>query len=341
MTTLTVVVPCYNSADYMGRCINSVLAGGNDIEIIIVDDGSTDKTPEIADRYQRQFPHLVHVIHKANGGHGSAVNAGLSIAKGKYIKIVDSDDWVEPYAYAKILNFLRNAIRREEQIDLVISNFVYQKEGCKTKTRERYANALPTGRPFGWGEVGVFHLWQYMLMHSMIYRTEVLRESGMRLPEHSFYVDNLFAFIPLPFVKTLYYLDVNFYRYFTGRDDQSVNEKVMISRIEQQMLINQDMFKYLSSLRRMEGADPALLRYMAHYLEVTTLVTSTLLIRSRDKRNWQRKDDLWQWMESVDPLLTEYLYSRFFGKLVNLPGRTGNEITILAYKAARAVIGFS
>ena len=92
---LSFVVPCYNSESYMARCIESLLPGGEDVEIIIIDDGSKDKTGEIADAYQKQYPDLVKVIHKENGGHGSGVNAGLACARGVYFKVVDSDDWTE------------------------------------------------------------------------------------------------------------------------------------------------------------------------------------------------------------------------------------------------------
>ena len=92
MKLLTVTVPCYNSQDYMERCIDSFLPGGEDVEIIIVDDGSTDRTGEIADEYARKYPEIVRVIHQENGGHGAGLNAGINHATGLYFKVVDSDD---------------------------------------------------------------------------------------------------------------------------------------------------------------------------------------------------------------------------------------------------------
>ena len=95
MKLLTVTIPCYNSEDYMEKCIDSLLTGGEEVELIIVDDGSKDKTAEIADRYAEKYPSIVKVIHKENGGHGSAVNAGMENATGLFFKVVDSDDWVK------------------------------------------------------------------------------------------------------------------------------------------------------------------------------------------------------------------------------------------------------
>ncbi len=96
MKIVSFVIPCYNSQDYMEKCINSLLSGGDkDIEIIIVNDGSTDKTAEIADRYADMYPDIIRAVHQQNGGHGAGVNAGLKNATGMYFKVIDSDDWVD------------------------------------------------------------------------------------------------------------------------------------------------------------------------------------------------------------------------------------------------------
>lgn len=91
---LTIIVPCYNSEDYMKRCLDSLVRGGDKVEVIVVDDGSTDTTGKIADQYATNNSSIVKVIHKENGGHGSDVNAGLEAATGRYFKVVDSDDWL-------------------------------------------------------------------------------------------------------------------------------------------------------------------------------------------------------------------------------------------------------
>ena len=107
MKLLTITVPCYNSEKYMQKCIDSLLTGGEDVEILIVDDGSTDGTAGIADEYAERYPSIVKVIHKENGGHGSGVNAGIENASGLFFKVVDSDDWVLDTAYQKVLETLR------------------------------------------------------------------------------------------------------------------------------------------------------------------------------------------------------------------------------------------
>ena len=229
MKLLSVTIPSYNSQDYMEHCIESLLPGGEDVEIIVVDDGSTDRTAEIADAYAEKYPTIVKAVHQENGGHGEAVNAGIRNATGLYFKVVDSDDWVDGEAYQRVLDTLRDLSGGSAALDMLISNFVYEKEGAKRKKVMKYTGTLPEGKIFGWNEARHFRKGQYILMHSVIYRTQLLRECGLELPKHTFYVDNLFVYVPLPHVKNMFYLNVDFYRYFIGREDQSVNEKVMIT----------------------------------------------------------------------------------------------------------------
>ena len=143
MKLLSIAIPCYNSEKYMRKCIDSLLIGGEDVEILIIDDGSTkDRTAEIADEYEAQFPTIVRAIHKENGGHGSAVNTGIANATGLYFKVVDSDDWVKQDAYFKILDTLRELAGGGQALDMLISNYVYEKEGERRKKVIQYRHIL-------------------------------------------------------------------------------------------------------------------------------------------------------------------------------------------------------
>ena len=159
----------------------------------------------------------------------------------KVFKVVDSDDWVDAEALRKILEFLKKLESEDEEVDMLISNYVYEKVGATHKKCIHYRNVLPQNKIFKWEEIGRFHLDQYILMHSVIYRTAMLKLSQLELPKHTFYVDNIYVYYPLPFVRKVYYLDVDFYRYYIGREDQSVNEKVMISRLDQQIFVTKTM----------------------------------------------------------------------------------------------------
>ena len=122
MKYISFAIPCYNSAEYMEHAIESILKGGEDVEIIIVNDGSKDKTLEIARRYEKQYPTIVKAIDKENGGHGDAVNTGLQHATGLYFKVVDSDDWVDESSLMKILDTLHTLVDNDKMIDMYQMN---------------------------------------------------------------------------------------------------------------------------------------------------------------------------------------------------------------------------
>lgn len=201
MKLVSFAIPCYNSAAYMRKCIESILPGGDEVEIIVVDDGSQkDDTFEIAKEYEAKYPGIVKAVHQENGGHGEAVNTGLRNASGLFYKVVDSDDWLDDEALPKVLEKLRELIMAGTPVDMFICNFIYDKVGQTHKKVMRYESALPKDRIFGWDEVKHFHLGQYILMHSVIYRTQMLRDCGLVLPKHTFYVDNIFVYQPIPSV---------------------------------------------------------------------------------------------------------------------------------------------
>lgn len=341
MKLLTIAIPSYNSAEYMRKCIDSLLPGGEDVEIIIVNDGSTDTTADIAEEYRERFPSIVKVINKENGGHGSAVNAGLEHAKGLYYKVVDSDDWVKQSAYLEIINLLKDLLKNGKSLDMLISNFVYEKEGEKRKKVMNYHHALPRNEIFTWKDVRHFKIGQYILMHSVIYRTNLLRECGLKLPEHTFYVDNIFVFNPLPYVKTMYYLDVNFYRYYIGRTDQSVNEQVMIGRIDQQIKVNKLMVDYYVAEKSRIYTNGKVKRYMRNYLDIITTVSSVLLIRSDLEENLEKKKELWNYIKTKDKWLWARLRAGILGNAMNLPGKIGRKITVDGYKICQRIFHFN
>lgn len=338
MKLLSVVIPCYNSESYMRYCIESLLPGGEDVEILIVNDGSKDKTAEIADEYAKKYPHIVKAIHQENGGHGEAVNAGIRNATGLYFKVVDSDDWVDVRAYLKILDVLKKYNLKDNLLDMIISNFVYEKEGSSFKKVMKYDKVLEENKVLSWDDIKEFSKGKYMMMHSIIYRTTLLKECNLILPKHTFYVDNLFVYIPLKYVKRIYYVNVDFYRYFIGREDQSVNESVMIRRIDQQIKVNKLMIEQ-GDLENIQNEK--LYNYMLSHLEITTVISSVLLIRSRSDENLEKKKELWRYIKDNNPKIYKELRHRIMGRIVNFPGPVGRWSCIEAYKISQKIVGFN
>ena len=165
-----------------------------------------------------------------------------------------------------------------------------------------------------------------------------MSQSTEELPEHTFYVDNLFVFQPLPYVQTMYYLDVNFYRYYIGRDDQSVNEAVMISRIDQQLKVNMLMIDYMAGRVIPNKKQRS---YMINYLDIIMTVSSIMLIRSGTEEALMKKKELWQYLKKKDAVLYFKIRHGILGSQMNLPGRGGRKISVAEYKIAQRFVGFN
>ena len=336
---LTITIPCYNSQDYMKKCVDHALLGGELVEILIVDDGSTDDTAKIADAYAEKYPTIVKAIHKENGGHGDAVNTGIAHATGVYFKVVDSDDWLDKEAYKQVLKVLKKLVEDEKDLDVLLSNYIYDKVERRKKRVMRYHGALPEKRIISWEDSRIrFNKFQYVLMHSVIYRTQLLKDCGLQLPKHTFYVDNLFVYEPLPFVKTIYYLNVDFYRYYIGRDGQSVSEKNMIKRIDQQLYVNKRM---VDAYDLWAIEEEHLREYMLSYLETITVVSTCIAYVSNDPVNLKKAKDLWKYIKNKDPKTYRHLRWGVLGHAMNLPGRFGRHLSVRAYKISQKFMGFN
>ena len=343
MKLLSICVPCYNSEAYMEKCIDSLLAGGPDVEIIIVDDGSRDHTAEIADRYQTLHPNEIRVVHQPNGGHGAAVNTGIANATGQFFKVVDSDDWLKESAYKKVLDTLRHLAGGSPQLDMMICNYVYNKVSEKRHKVIHYHKILPENRIFTWDDCKHFRKGHYILMHSVIFRTKLLRECGLKLPEHTFYVDNLYVFEPLPHVHHMYYLDVNLYMYYIGRVDQSVNQKVMISRMDQQYSVNRRMVDFYTDKANQPAinSNRNLRNYMYSYLEIITAISTLLSYLANTPEALQKNKELFQYVREKDFWLFRKLRYSIIGSALHLPGKGGRAITVEVYKIIRHFYNFN
>lgn len=340
MKLITFAVPCYNSADYMRHCVDTLLTGGDQVEIILIDDGSVDETEAIADEYAQQFPEIVRAIHQPNGGHGEGVNQGLRNAQGMYYKVVDSDDWLDTEALSRVLAKLQELSENENPLDVMICNYVYEHVADGTSKVIRYTHVFPEEKVFTWADVGHWKPSEYLLMHSVIYRTEMLRECGVELPKHTFYVDNIFVYQPLPSVKTMYYMDEDLYRYFIGREDQSVNEQIMVKRVDQQLRVTRLMLDFYSyeALKRFE---PKLGNYMLRYLSMMMMISSIFLIISKEPENLEKKNQLWGELKKRDPSMYHKLRYRSLSMAGTFPGRGGRRLSVGLYHIAQKIYKFN
>ena len=338
--TLTFVVPAYNMTEYLERCVESLIASkrNDDIEVLIVDDGSSDGTLEMAKTFEARNPGIVRAIHQENKGHGGAVNTGIAAASGMYVKVVDADDWVGPESLEQVMAVLRGEVGKDEPLDMLVTNYVYDKVGKRNKHVVNFRHAMEPGKRLTWDDLGHFGLTEYILMHALTYRTAVVRESGMQLPEHTFYVDFIYAYQPFPWVKSLQYVDTPFYHYFIGRDGQSVQTDVMIRRVDQLRLVNQCMVRATPE----RGTVPdGLYRYMIHFLAIQSSVASVFMILSRDPENYEKKKAMWADIEAYSPTIYKDVRKKAMSRALNLRGSAGRFVIRKGYFLAEHVVGFN
>lgn len=318
----------------MRNCIESILKVKEDIEIIIINDGSKDKTGEIADEYVKKYPKIIKVIHQENGGHGEGVNQGLKNAKGLYYKVVDSDDWVNPEALQQLIDQIKKLKNKNKLVDMFLVNYVYEREG-KQKVIN-YKSVFPQNKIFSWKEIGNFKLNQNILMHSVFYKTEVLKKSKVPLPKHTFYVDNIFVYHPLPYVKTMYYMNIDLYRYFIGRDDQSVNEKVMIKRIDQQIFVTKTLLNSFDPYQ-FEYTNYKLSKYLIQYLSMMYTICSILLLIENTDSSLKKRKLLWKELKEKNIRLYKKIRYNSLASLTMFP----RIISVSGYKLARKIFKFN
>ena len=217
MKVLTVTIPSYNAENFLRKGVCTMLDNRilDDLEIIIVDDGSTDRTAEISDRFHEQYPDTVRVIHKANGGHGSGINCGIKYATGKYFCVVDADDWVDTENFVKLVYYMK-----ESTADLLLANMV-QVDSSDRPTGHRKIKGLPVGREVVLNEY-IANI-SNLFMHNYFIRTYILKEHQVCCHEHLFYVDREYVLYSLCYVKTVTFTNLTVYHYWFGRDGQSVS----------------------------------------------------------------------------------------------------------------------
>lgn len=334
---LSVVIPCYNSGAYMANAINAALSGGPSVEVIIVNDGSSDNTFDIGLSYYEKYNGRVVLINKENGGHGDAVMAGVKRASGTYVKILDSDDLLDTEALKNVVALLTKFVEEDNLKDLVIANYVYCKEGSGDYA-VKYTSSLPVNKDFTWEEVGHFPYGTYLLMHAMIYRTQLLIDCGLQIPKHTFYVDNIYAYYPLPYVNSIYYIDENLYLYSIGREDQSVNQEIMIKRIGQQIFVTETMrdMYHLNEIMSKPLRD-----YMTSYLTIMYTVCTALLIESGTEENLALKRKLWEDFEHKDYKSYRVVRKKLLGWIVSRDGSFWNTLVHGGYKFYQKTMHFN
>lgn len=242
---LSVVVPAYNVERYLDQCLSSFVEcpARDEVEVLVVDDGATDGSLEIAQRYRFQHPDLFRVFHKENGGHGSVINFGVEQARGTYLKVVDGDDWVDGEGLAGLVELLG-----QEDADVVASDYHCVEDGSYRVLERRHSarDASHYGSVVGFD---VASSEEVMKIHSLTFRTAVLRDNNIRFAEGCFYEDAQYAVFPLMYCERVRYDDNVVYQYRLGRAGQSVDIASLVARRDEHSRILESLFSFREEQR--------------------------------------------------------------------------------------------
>ncbi len=226
---LTIIVPTYNAEKYLRRTLESFLIETilEEIEVLVINDGSTDNSLAVAMEYASRHPDSYHVITKENGGHGSGINCGIENATGFYFKVVDADDWVDSAAFCRLVETLK-----QKNADIIYSGFLWAFDEGQGDTSLFHTKA-EIGEPFKNVVYGKLYQFDevanalYIKMHNMTIRTDLLRKCQQRIDEHCYYVDMEYITYPIPYVQTICFIKEYVYMYRIGRQSQSVGIEKM------------------------------------------------------------------------------------------------------------------
>lgn len=333
---LTVTVPCYNSQDYMRNCIDSLLTGGDRVEIIIINDGSTDATGRIADEYKEKHPNIVKVVHQENGGHGEGINQGVKHACGKYFKVVDSDDKVSE-DFPAFLDALEKC-DAAGGVDLAVTNYYYvHTDGVGDRSID-YSSVLPKDRIFEWKDTKRFKIYQMLTIHSCTFKTELLKSWHDPLPRKVFYEDNLMICKCLPRVKKMYYFPHDLYRYWIGRPDQSVQETVMMKRYTHQILVTEQSF-VACDLDNIE--EPMLKKYLKHELFMMFGISIMFTRLNNTEETDAALEKMWENCKKHNKKWGNHFRNRTPLFFICIPGKFGRFVSTFFYRCANKVVRFN
>lgn len=284
---LTISVAAYNVESYIKENIESILASNakDEIEVFVVDDGGKDGSYGIAKGYEDKYPEIVHAVHKENGGYGSVQNYSVAHATGKYFKILDGDDWMDTEGLTKLVEYLKTT-----NVDAIVTQYKKGPDEDNLKLFD-FSKYIESEKPFDPNTLQVA-----VGMWALVLKTEVLRESGIVLPEHTLYTDRIYSTIPFSFVKQMVYLDFPVYCYRIGREGQSVSRESRIKHIDEYMNVTEILCKHYANDQR-EHKEYVLLKASAAY----KVSIRALLLLDANKKNKKKLVDYENRIKAIAP----------------------------------------
>ena len=228
---LSVIIPTYNAEKFLDKGLTSFIVDDEKLleklEVIIVNDGTPDQSVTVAGRYADKYPDVFFIVNKENGGHGSAINEGMKHITGKYVKVVDADDWVDTKNLAKTIKILEKCTA-----DAVIQSFRYY-DISEEKYIPADINVPDFDKIYNLKELVDmwYDVYDGLAFHGVIYRTDFYKKLKYELVEHVFYEDQEYATVPLSYAETIKFIKDELYVYRIGDVNQSVSAQSQVKRL--------------------------------------------------------------------------------------------------------------
>lgn len=319
MKYVSFVIPSYNSEKFLNKAVDSLLPAKSDIEIIIVNDGSKDNTIKIAKEYEAKYPDCVRVIDKENGGHGSGINAGLKIATGLYFKVIDSDDWADTEGLPKYIETIKANHKNKINPDLYFTKFLFDRFDDGELFEHDLHKKFPKNRMFKFNEIQNFQVYEYIMLHMLTYKTELLKKMDLHCPEKVFYEDNYFNYAPLPYVETMYFIDINFYHYYVGRQGQSISIENMRKNYKHYVTVLEETCK-IHKFNELKTLEKKKFKFITHeFLIIWSLTMFNVTISGDPLKLWK---PFKKWFKENDPEYYKFLAHKtpyFFMRMLPKP----------------------
>ena len=335
---VTFVVPCYNSAAFMSRAVESLLEVNFPCEILLINDGSKDATSKVAHIYAELFD-FVKAIDQENANWGGVVNNGISLASGTYFKVLDSDDYFDTGALRQVLDTLQHLVETGDEPDQLITNYVYDHLASKSERVMQYRSFFPQNRVFSWSDMGKQGQDKFIMIHAAWYKTSILRESGVKLPEGVSYMDSLLLLHPMPYVKKLFYLNIEPYHYIIGREGQSVEIEVVKKHIDEQLLASKLAIEDVDYAPLYER-EPKCAMLMTGYISCMMSTSTIHLFMIGTPEALRKNDELWNLLKTKNPSLYENVCHSWAGR-ANRKTALGRLLALGGYWIGKKIYKFA
>jgi len=278
---LTITVPSYNTEQYIDECMPYLIDQTiiDDIEILVVSDGSKDKTAAVANKWQERYPQSIRVIEKENGGHGSTINRGIAEATGKYFKVVDGDDWVKTENLVKLVEFLKS-----NDVDLINNPYYEHDEETKDETLMMTLD-ISSDKINDYADI--VEKIKIPPMHTITYRTSILKDNNIRIDEKMFYVDVEYIAYPLPYVKNQVYLDFPVYVYRVNSDTQSMAIGNMVKNRNMHLTMLKHIWEFIKNLPKVTETS---VKRVLHQRFSELIVAQYVIDLSIDNKDIRRRE---------------------------------------------------